>query len=134
MGSTAMIKSRVLVTAMAVLACAAATTAASAQDYGGRIVRFGNTSAWSFDGRDDDRDFPTNGFFPGNFAADPPGAAIGAAGIFGSAPWHSAMPYPSQVIFGPTGYQTYCARRYARRQSFFSRSTSAPQRESRHGA
>ena len=99
-------------TAIAVLACAAATTAAPAQDYGGRIVRFGNTSAWSFDGRDDDRDFPTNGFFPGNFAADPPGAAIGAAGLFGSTPWHSARPYPSQVIFGPTGYQAYCARRY----------------------
>ena len=82
-------------TAIAVLACAAATTAAPAQDYGGRIVRFGNTSAWSFDGRDDDRDFPTNGFFPGNFGADPPGAAIGAAGLFGSTPWHSALPYPS---------------------------------------
>jgi hypothetical protein len=112
MDCTAMIKPGVLVTAIAVLACAAATTAASAQDYGGRIVRFGNTSAWSFDGRDDDRDFPTNGFFPGNFAADPPGAAIGAAGLFGSTPWHSARPYPSQVIFGPTGYRTYCARRY----------------------
>ena len=112
MGDAAMIKSRILNSALAVLACAVATTAASAQDYGGRPVRFGNTSAWSFDGRDDGRDFPTNGFFPGNFAADPPGAAIGAAGLFGSTPWHSALPYPSQVVFGPPGYQTYCARRY----------------------
>jgi len=39
---------------------------------------------WFFDGRDDTRDFPTNGFFPGDFAADPFGAAIGAAGLFGS--------------------------------------------------
>jgi hypothetical protein len=112
MDCTAMIKSRILNSAMAALACAVATTAACAQDYGGRPVRFGNTSAWSFDGRDDRRDFPTNGFFPGNFAADPPGTAIGAAGLFGSTPWHSALPYPSQVIFGPPGYQTYCARRY----------------------
>jgi hypothetical protein len=112
MDCTAMIKPGVLVTAIAVLACAAATTAAPAQDYGGRPVRFGNTSAWSFDGRDDDRDFPTNGFFPGNFAADPPGAAIGAAGLFGSTPWHSARPYPSQVILGAVGYQAYCAQRY----------------------
>jgi hypothetical protein len=112
MGCTAMIKSRVLVTAMAMLACAAATTAAPAQDYGGRTVRFGNTSGWFFDGRDDGRDFPTNGFFPGNFAADPPGAAIGAAGLFGSTPWHSVLPYPSQVIFGSAGDHAYCARRY----------------------
>jgi hypothetical protein len=112
MGNAAMIKSRIRNSAMAVLACAIATTAASAQDVGGRPVRFGNTSAWSFDGRDDGRDFPTNGFFPGNFAADPPGAAIGAAGLYGSTPWHSALPYPSQVIFGPAGDHTYCARRY----------------------
>jgi len=25
--------------------------------------------AWYYDGRDDNRDFPTNGFFPGDFAA-----------------------------------------------------------------
>ncbi|MGA2286834.1 BA14K family protein [Bradyrhizobium sp.] len=43
---------------------------------------------WFFDGRDDTRDFPTNGFFPGDFAADPFGAAIGAAGLFGSTPSH----------------------------------------------
>jgi hypothetical protein len=43
----------------------------------------------NFDGRDDDRDFPTNGFFPGDFAADPPGAAVGAAGWFGGKPSHA---------------------------------------------
>ena len=37
-------------------------------------------NAWYYDGRDDQRDFPTNGFFPGDFAADPAHAAIGAAG------------------------------------------------------
>src|SRR3984957_8817351 len=42
--------------------------------------------AWYYDGRDDDRDFPTNGFFPGDFAADPAHAAIGAAGLFGFTP------------------------------------------------
>jgi hypothetical protein len=51
-------------------------------------------SIWYFDGRDDDRDFPTNGFFPGDFAANPSGAAIGAAGIFGSNPAHAANGYP----------------------------------------
>jgi len=53
-------------------------------------------NAW-FDGRDDVRDFPTNGFFPGDFAADPPRAAIGAAGILGSTPTRS---YPSEVVVG----------------------------------
>jgi hypothetical protein len=111
MGGTAMIKLKVLMTTATVLA-SAATTAALAQDYGGRPLRFGNTSGWYFDGRDDNRDFPTNGVFPGNFAADPANAAFGAAGIFGSTPWRSAMPYPSQVIIGSAPDQAYCARRY----------------------
>jgi hypothetical protein len=106
-----MIKARVPVTIATVLICAA-TTAALAQDYGRRPLRFGNTSGWYFDGRDDGRDFPTNGFFPGNFAADPAGAAVGAAGILGSTPWHSPLPYPSQVVFGSARDKTYCARRY----------------------
>ena len=105
-----MTKLSVLVTTAAVLASTA--TAALAQDYGGRPLRFGNTSGWYFDGRDDNRDFPTNGVFPGNFAANPANAAIGAAGIFGSNPWHSATPYPSQVIIGSAPDQAYCARRY----------------------
>jgi BA14K-like protein len=111
MGGTAMTKLRVLVTTATVLA-SAATTAVLAQDYGARPLRFGNTSSWYFDGRDDNRDFPANGAFPGNFAANPANAAIGAAGIFGSSPRHSAMPYPSQVIIGSARDQAYCSQRY----------------------
>lgn len=61
---------------------------------------------WYYDGRDDNRDFPTNGFFPGDFAADPAHAAIGAAGLFGSTPDHAAP----QFVDG--SYQAGCARRY----------------------
>jgi hypothetical protein len=107
----AMIKLSVLVTTAIVLT-GAPTTAALAQDYAGRTLRYGNTSGWYFDGRNDDRDFPANGVFPGNFASNPPTAGIGAAGLFGSNPWRSALPYPSQVIFAPARDQSYCARRY----------------------
>jgi hypothetical protein len=69
---------------------------------GGYVVK-----VW-YDGRDDVRDFPTNGFFPGDFAADPWSAAIGAAGIFGSTPTSNYY-YPPQ---GSGGDQTWCARRY----------------------
>jgi hypothetical protein len=63
-----------------------------------------------FDGRDDVRDFPTNGFFPGDFAANPPGAAIGAAGLFGSTPTRS---YPSEVVVGGSRRgRLWCAQRY----------------------
>jgi hypothetical protein len=54
-----MIKLSVLAS-VAVLA--SAPTATLAQDYGSRTVRFGNTSGWYFDGRDDFRDFPTTAF------------------------------------------------------------------------
>ena len=53
------------------------------------LQRYPAYTAWSFDGRDDVRDFPTNGFFPGDFAADPPAAGIGAAGLFG---WTARSP------------------------------------------
>jgi hypothetical protein len=86
--------------------------AASAQDYGARPLRYGNTSSWSFDARNDDRDFPTNGFFPGNFAANPAYASVGAAGFLESDPYRSALPYPSQVYFGPqTGRSNSCSHR-----------------------
>ena len=62
--------------------------------------------AWYYDGRDDNRDFPTNGFFPGDFAADPARAAIGAAGLFGSTPDHAGP----RLVDG--SYQADCARRY----------------------
>jgi hypothetical protein len=63
---------------------------------------------WYFDGRDDARDFPTNGFFPGDFAANPGGAAIGAAGIFGSNPEHA---YASQIA-GSSRDQALCTRHH----------------------
>jgi hypothetical protein len=43
MGGSAMITLRILVTAAAMLMAAAAATA---QDYGSRPLRFGNTSGW----------------------------------------------------------------------------------------
>jgi hypothetical protein len=61
--------------------------------------RFGYTSGWHYDGRNDRRDFPANGYFPGNFAANP--FASPSAGWLGSRPEHSVLPYPSQVYFGP---------------------------------
>jgi hypothetical protein len=111
MGSANMITLRHAMAAATVFACllvSLAATPALAGDY--RVLRYGNTSGWYYDGRDDDRDFPTNGFFPGNFAADPSSAWIGAAGLFGSNPWRSATPYPSQVVIGSA--QSYCSRRY----------------------
>jgi BA14K-like protein len=69
-------------------------------------VRAGTLHDVWFDGRDDVRDFPNNGFFPGDFAADPVGAAIGAAGIFGSRPvtnYYAPQPQPEQA---------WCAHRY----------------------
>jgi hypothetical protein len=98
-----------------VLASLATTPAASQQQ---RVLRYGNTSGWSFDIRDDDRDSPSNGFFPGNFAASPSVALIGAAGLLGSNPRRSAVPYPSQVVFGsavgePTAGQAACHRHHS---------------------
>ncbi|MBR0796796.1 BA14K family protein [Bradyrhizobium jicamae] len=90
----AMTAAKLLLAGIAVMLCAGAS---SAQE---RPVRYGYTSGWYFDGRDDDRDFRTNGYFPGNFAADPFSAGFGAAGLFGATPWRSARPYPSQVVFG----------------------------------
>jgi hypothetical protein len=58
-------------------------------------------TAWYFDGRGDGRDFPNNGFFPGDFAANPATAAIGAAGLLGFTPSGGSQ-------FGPI----YCTRRY----------------------
>jgi hypothetical protein len=84
--------------AILAVALAASTGSASAQTYGeGRRYNNGNTASFFFyDNRDDQRDFPTNGGFPGNFAADRVFAGVGAAGWLGSNPQHSAQPYPSQ--------------------------------------
>jgi hypothetical protein len=86
---------------VAALTAFVAVAPASAQNYGERTLRYGNTSGHVFDGRSDHRDFPTDGFFPGNFAADPIYAAIGgSAGFLDSNPQRSAAPYPSQTYFG----------------------------------
>jgi hypothetical protein len=106
-----MIRSGIWITTAAILACST-TAPAFAQDNGSRTLRYGNTSGWYYDGRNDDRDFPTNGFFPGNFATNPANAWIGAAGIFGSTPHSSALPYPSQVVIETTRGQVYCTQRY----------------------
>jgi hypothetical protein len=87
---------------LAVAAVLASTGAASAQSAHEPFLRRDSSSTpWYFDGRDDTRDFPNNGFFPGNFAAHPAGAWLGAAGIFGATPSGGSQ-------FGPI----YCARRY----------------------
>ena len=112
MGYTNMITPRhamATATVLCFLSCLAAAPA-WAGDY--RVLRYGNTSGWYYDGRDDDRDFPTNGFFPGNFAADPSSAWLGVAGLFGGNSWRSAVPYPSQVVIGSPRDQSDCARRF----------------------
>jgi len=96
----------VTTTALALLVA----TPASAQNT--RVLRYGNTSGWSYDNRDDDRDAPTNGVFPGNYAADPSHAWAGAAEPLEINPRRSPAPYPSQVIFGPIGDQAACSRRH----------------------
>jgi hypothetical protein len=94
---------------LAVLAALVFNTPVFAGDYyGARPLRYGNTSSWSFDARNDDRDFPNNGFFPGNFAANPWQASIGAAGFLESNPYRSPWPYPSQVYFGSPTSQVAC--------------------------
>ncbi|MGE5156643.1 MAG: BA14K family protein [Gemmatimonas sp.] len=94
------------------LAVVGLTDSAMAGDYyGPRPLRYGVTSPWwTFDARNDNRDFPTNGAFPGNFAANPPLASIGAAGFLESNPYRSPRPYPSQVYFGAAGRPTDCTR------------------------
>jgi len=75
------------------------TTLVRAQDSWSGPPRFGYTSPWHYDARNDRRDFPANGYFPGNFAAEwwaPP-----AAGLFGFRYERSPVRYPSEVYFGP---------------------------------
>jgi hypothetical protein len=84
---------------------------ASAQFFGERPIRYGSTSGFYYDGRGDNRDFPTNGVFPGNFAADPIDAQIGgAAGFLEINPRRSAVPYPSQTYVGPVRNLSFCQR------------------------
>jgi hypothetical protein len=58
-------------------------------------------TAWYYDNRDDVRDFQANGVFPGDFAANPSGAWLGAASILG-------FKSSGGSHFGPI----YCTRRY----------------------
>jgi hypothetical protein len=104
------VKILVVKIAIAFVAASIATSAAQAQDY--RVLRYGNTSPWSFDGRDDDRDFASNGNFPGNFSAEPSTAWLGAAGVIACNSRRSPYPYPSQVVIGPPPQSTYCAQHY----------------------
>jgi hypothetical protein len=87
-------------------------TAAQAEDIGGHPLRYGHTSGWFYDNRDDDRDVPNNGFFPGNFTADPLTAWLGAAGLAAGNSYRSPLPYPSQVIIGPARAPATCAQRH----------------------
>ena len=72
------------------------------------LQRMPSYTAWYYDGRDDPRDFPTNGFFPGDFAANPFGAAVSATGIFGFTPYRAAAQPVDELRFD----RTACARRY----------------------
>lgn len=100
---------------LALIAMTIAAGPALAQDYAVHPLRYGITSDfWHFDARNDERDFPNNGFFPGNFAADPWAASIGTAGFLEVNPYRSAWPYPSQVYFGGPVVRTeenYCGFR-----------------------
>ena len=67
---------------------------------------------WYFDGRDGDRDFPTNGVFPGDFAADPANAAFDATSLFSR-----IRTFINRDCAAPTAVQalrgrTDCAPRY----------------------
>jgi hypothetical protein len=86
--------------AAAGVALSLASIAAQAQDLGLRPLRYGNTSGWHYDNRDDHRDYPTNGFFPGNFSADPSTSWLGISGALAGNSERSVLPYPSQVVIG----------------------------------
>ena len=94
---------------LAAFAASMASVPASAQTSGERPQRYGNTASFFFyDNRADQRDFPTNGVFPGNFAADPASAGVGAAGWLESNPQHQAYPYPSQTYAVDVRRQVFC--------------------------
>jgi hypothetical protein len=89
---------------MAVAACLASIVAApvsARRAHNPFLRRDLPATAWYYDGRDDNRDFQANGSFPGDFAAHPAGAWIGAAGLIGSTPSGGSH-------FGPV----FCTRRY----------------------
>jgi hypothetical protein len=94
---------------LAAFAATLASVPASAQTYGERPQRYGNTASFfNYDNRGDQRDFPTNGVFPGNFAADPWTASVGAAGWLGTNPQHQPYPYPSQTYAVDMRARVFC--------------------------
>ena len=101
---------RTIASAALFAALSVSTGASRAEEFGARPLRYGNTSGWLYDNRDDDRDFTSNGFFPGNFSADPPSAWFGAAGAFAGNSYRSPAPYPSQVVVGQPASQGACVR------------------------
>jgi hypothetical protein len=92
---------RILIAATAALASASAGPALAQSAHQPFLQRDVPPTAWHFDERDDDRDFQNNGFFPGDFAANPASAWNGAAGLFGFTPSGGSH-------FSPI----YCTRRY----------------------
>jgi hypothetical protein len=92
---------RSLIAAVTLLASAGAGPVLAQHAHQPFLQRDAPPTAWSYDGRNDARDFQNNGFFPGDFAAHPADAMIGAAGIFGAMPSGGSH-------FG----RIYCNRRY----------------------
>lgn len=99
--NTGMGRLGLLLTIATVLASAAAAPALAQRAHEPFLRRDLPPTAWYYDGRDDIRDFPANGFFPGDFATNPAAAWLGTAGIFGSTPSGGSQ-------FGPI----YCTRQY----------------------
>jgi hypothetical protein len=97
-----MSKSKIALTLVAMLACcgtpAVALDLGASAPAGARLESGYLHNVW-YDGRDDDRDFPTNGFFPGDFAANPAAAWVGAAGLFGSNPSRGPGYDPPYVVY-----------------------------------
>ncbi len=94
-------RSSLLLAAAIMLASVGAAQAQSARTHQPFLQRDVPPTAWHYDGRDDVRDFQTNGVFPGDFAAEPGSAWIGAAGLFGFTPSGGSHNGP-----------IYCTRRY----------------------
>ena len=87
--------------ATAALVSASAGSASAQSAHQPFLQRDVPPTAWHYDDRGDTRDFQNNGFFPGDFAANPGGAWLSAAGLFGFTPSGGSH-------FGPI----YCTRRY----------------------
>ena len=90
-------KTTAAITLIGASAIVLAATLAQAQEWRPPL-RYGYTSGWAYDARNDRRDLPTNGYFPGNFAADP--YAPSASGFFGSR--RVAAPTGGRLQLSPT--------------------------------